>query len=99
MFGKVWASRSAWKAGKEAANVDDERSQLLTPQQVSELLQMPLQTLYTWRSRGEGPPALKLGRHLRYRRADVERWLDEGPTRSSVNGRRRSVSTERWEKN
>ena len=33
-------------------------------------------SLYNWRQRGEGPPAYRVGKHLRYRRGDVEAWLD-----------------------
>ena len=32
--------------------------------------------IYRWNSRGEGPPYLKVGRHCRYRPADVDNWLD-----------------------
>jgi excisionase family DNA binding protein len=53
-----------------------ESNQLLTVDQLAELLQVPQQTLYGWRTRGEGPPGLKIGRHVRYRRDDVARWLD-----------------------
>lgn len=33
--------------------------------------------LEQWRYRGEGPPYIKIGQAVRYRRADVDRWLDE----------------------
>lgn len=49
---------------------------LLTVAQLAALLQVPPQTLYGWRTRGEGPPGLKVGRHVRYRMRDVEQWLD-----------------------
>lgn len=39
-------------------------------------LQIPKQTLYRWRYQGSGPQALKVGRHLRFRRADIEAFLD-----------------------
>jgi excisionase family DNA binding protein len=48
---------------------------LLTGREVAELLQVPEQTLYAWRCKGEGPEAYKIGRHLRYDRAEVLRWL------------------------
>jgi len=48
---------------------------LLTVEDVAELLAVPVRTLYTWRYRGEGPPALKLGGHLRYEPAALRRWL------------------------
>jgi predicted DNA-binding transcriptional regulator AlpA len=37
----------------------------------------PLETIRKWRSTGYGPPAVKLGRHVRYRRSDVLRWEEE----------------------
>ena len=49
---------------------------LLSPQDLSDLLMIPLATIYRWHSRGDGPKAMKLGRHLRYRMIEVERWLD-----------------------
>lgn len=53
---------------------DDAR--LITVEELSESLQIPVATLYRWRSRGEGPQGIRLGRHLRYRLGDVDRWLD-----------------------
>lgn len=50
---------------------------LATPEQVSEYLGVPVQTLYMWRYRGTGPRSSRVGRHIRYRWVDVERWLDE----------------------
>lgn len=49
---------------------------LLTPVEVAEVLGVPVATLYQWRTRGEGPLGLRVGRHLRYRQADLDRWLD-----------------------
>ena len=46
-----------------------------TPTELAAILGVPLSTLYQWRYKGEGPPACKVGRHLRYRREAVERWL------------------------
>ncbi len=47
----------------------------LTAEEVAEYLRVPLGTLYVWRTRKRGPAALRIGKHLRYRRVDVERWL------------------------
>ena len=47
------------------------------PEQVSDFVGVPIRTLYAWRTRGEGPRAFKVGRHLRYSQAEVERWLEE----------------------
>ncbi|MFC7547165.1 helix-turn-helix domain-containing protein [Plantactinospora sp. GCM10030261] len=39
-------------------------------------LRVPVGTLYQWRHRRKGPRAAKVGRHLRYKPADVRAWLD-----------------------
>ncbi len=49
----------------------------MTPQELALLLHIPVGTLYAWRHKGLGPPAVRVGRHLRYRTGDVEAWLDE----------------------
>ena len=49
----------------------------MTAQEVADHYRLPLQTIYGWRYKGTGPKAIKLGRHLRYRRSDVERWAEE----------------------
>ena len=49
---------------------------LMTPAEVSEMLGIPINTLYRWRVRGEGPTGYRLGRHVRYRRSTVEAWLE-----------------------
>ena len=35
---------------------------------------VPVQTVYRWNSRGGGPRYLKIGKHVRYRLADVVEW-------------------------
>ena len=49
---------------------------LLSSAQVSELLQMPISTLDRWAYRGEGPAFAKLGKHRRYRRCDIEAFIE-----------------------
>ena len=50
---------------------------LMTIEDLAVYLAKPVKTLYSWRARAEpyGPPAMRLGRELRYRREDVELWL------------------------
>jgi predicted DNA-binding transcriptional regulator AlpA len=48
----------------------------LSPEQFGELIDVPVATIYAWRHKAYGPRPIKVGRHLRYKRADVERWLD-----------------------
>jgi excisionase family DNA binding protein len=49
---------------------------LMTLLEVSQLLGVPVATLYRWRHRGEGPTGYRIGRHVRYRRAAVEVWIE-----------------------
>lgn len=54
----------------------DEIERLLTINELSEMLGIPVDTLYGRRHRGEGPQGYRIGRHVRYRRAAVEAWLE-----------------------
>lgn len=45
---------------------------LWTIQDLSAYLAVPVGTLYQWRHRGEGPPAIRLGRYLRYDPGSVQ---------------------------
>ena len=55
-------------------------ARLMTLKEVATFLGIPGPTLYAWRRRGEGPTSMKVGRHLPYRREDVDRWLAERAT-------------------
>ncbi len=50
---------------------------MLTINDVAEYLDIPKATLHAWSSRGIGPKRYKVGRHLRYRRVDVDAWVDQ----------------------
>ncbi|WP_329099615.1 helix-turn-helix transcriptional regulator [Streptomyces sp. NBC_01439] len=52
------------------------RRKLATAQELAEYCGVPLATVYQWSHRGGGPRMIKVGRHLRARWADIERWLD-----------------------
>lgn len=62
---------------------------------VARFLDVPLNTLYQWRTKGYGPPAIKVGRHLRYRWNDVESWLDERAAAGQHPQRRSTASGSR----
>jgi excisionase family DNA binding protein len=49
---------------------------LMTSRELATLLQVPIATVYRWRTRGDAPPAFKVGKYVRYRRQDVFDWLD-----------------------
>lgn len=47
---------------------------LWTVKDVSAYLCVPVGTLYQWRVRHEGPPALRIGKHLRWIPEQVREW-------------------------
>ncbi len=55
----------------------DSGEKLLTLPQVADYLGVPLQSVYQWRTRGEGPRGIRVGRHVRVRRSDLDAWLDK----------------------
>ena len=50
---------------------------LWTVGDVAAYLGVPVTTLYQWRYRRTGPRAYRVGRHLRYRPAEVRSWLEK----------------------
>jgi predicted DNA-binding transcriptional regulator AlpA len=56
---------------------NEARSELLDDPALARLLDIPERTPGQWRYRGKGPRYIKVGRHVRYRRADVEAWLSD----------------------
>ncbi|MDC5696319.1 helix-turn-helix domain-containing protein [Intrasporangium calvum] len=63
---------------EKPSGVDTSTPPLWTIHDVSTFLAVPVGTLYQWRHRGEGPPAMRLGRHLRFDPGAVKRWaLDQ----------------------
>lgn len=49
--------------------------EVLTPPEASDYLKVPLRTLDAWRYRRTGPAYMKVGRHIRYRRSDLDAFL------------------------
>jgi excisionase family DNA binding protein len=50
---------------------------LLTQQQLAEELQVSVRTLERWRQEGTGPAFIQVGRSPRYRRVDIDAWLEQ----------------------
>lgn len=48
---------------------------LVSPGELAAYLAVPVQTIYGWRSKGVGPRGIRVGKHVRYRKADIEQWL------------------------
>ena len=52
----------------------DDIAQHLSPQALAEREGVPLETVYGWNKTRTGPRYMKIGRHVRYRLADVVAW-------------------------
>ena len=55
----------------------DRPEPLMKVEQVAEWLRVSLSTLYHCSANGGGPPRLKIGGALRYKRCCVRAWIDE----------------------
>ena len=72
---------TAHPADLRTQHVNDD---LLSLDEVADLVRVPVATLRYWRHLGTGPHSFKVGRSVRYWRTDVLRWLTEqtnGPQR------------------
>ena len=57
-------------------NRDTERDRLMTLQHVAEYLQVKERTIYQWAQKGD-IPAFKLGNVWRFKRQDIDLWIEE----------------------
>ncbi|MEU0115534.1 helix-turn-helix domain-containing protein [Streptomyces bobili] len=49
----------------------------LTPDDIAETFDVPVETVYQWRKKRTGPPGFRIGKHLRYDPADVHAYVDQ----------------------
>jgi len=49
---------------------------LMTTADAAEYTGLQKTTLEQWRSRGEGPPFVRMNRTVRYRQADLDAWIE-----------------------
>jgi len=59
-------------------------TEVLTVEELAGEMKVPIATVYRWNYAGTGPRAIKVGRFVRYRRSDVEHWLDERTVKASA---------------
>lgn len=51
--------------------------EILTLDEVAQILKVPVGTLRKWRTNGEGPKGFRAGKYVRYRRSAVEQFITE----------------------
>lgn len=59
----------------QAHSHDD--SPLCTPQESAKYLKSNARTLERWRTEGNGPRYVKVGRRVHYRRAALDAWIEQ----------------------
>lgn len=67
----------------------DPLEEMLTLDELCAWLKIPKTTIYKQRWEGTGPPAYKLGKHLRFDRAEILAWLR---SKKDVGGEERARS-------
>lgn len=60
-----------------AANSEGQPFEMWNEDKLSEVIDVPVPTIRSWRSRGGGPPFIKIGRKVKYRPTSVWKWLEE----------------------
>ena len=66
---------------------------LMSIAELAAYLGVPVATIYDWRVHGNGPPAFRFGKHLRFAVSDVRAWIAtqrepaEQPERPGRSGR------------
>jgi excisionase family DNA binding protein len=58
--------------------------ELLSVVELAEYLGVPVSTIHYWRGKEGGPPGFKVGKQLRFRAADIVRWLEERARREAA---------------
>jgi excisionase family DNA binding protein len=61
-----------------------EATEYITLPEASDLIRTPIGTLYQWRTKKIGPPSMKVGRRVLYKRSDLDAWLDSITTSSAA---------------
>jgi excisionase family DNA binding protein len=54
-----------------------EREELIGPEEAATILGIEVATLYSWRHRKMGPKSYSVGRKVKYKASDIDRWLEE----------------------
>jgi predicted DNA-binding transcriptional regulator AlpA len=53
-----------------------EHDELLSINEVADIIRVPVATLRYWRHLGSGPQSFRIGRSVRYWRTEVLQWLE-----------------------
>jgi predicted DNA-binding transcriptional regulator AlpA len=62
----------------------DTRTQLLTVEELAELIRKTPGAVHTMRHRGDGPPAVRIGKRVLFPVSGVEQWIAEHAESTAV---------------
>lgn len=48
----------------------------LTASDLATMFSVPIATVYAWNTHGTGPRRIRIDKHVRYRAADVNEWVE-----------------------
>lgn len=51
-------------------------TRLMSIEDLSDHLGIPVNTLYKWRTKNYGPAGCRVGKYVRYRPEDVDAWIE-----------------------
>lgn len=69
--------RDADRPNPSTVDIPQDLDALLTEHQAAAFLSVTVRGLQGWRVRGGGPPIVRLGRLVRYRRRDLVGWIEK----------------------
>ncbi|MFI1996296.1 helix-turn-helix transcriptional regulator [Actinoplanes sp. NPDC020271] len=61
---------------------ENEFDELVTIEEVAEILKVPVATIRKWRSEGSGPQGFRVGKYVRFRKSAVEDFIRQKETDS-----------------
>lgn len=79
----LWTHRNEWEnLQMSAATSIIDPDALLTEAQAAQVLGLSIRTLQSWRCRGDGPAFVRAGRAVRYRKTEINSWVDANTVRA-----------------
>lgn len=61
-----------------------ETANLMNTEDLADYLGVPIETVRQWRYSRTGPPGFRLGRRVKYRRSDVDAWIEDRITEENA---------------
>lgn len=66
--------------------MDEQPEPMMTTAQVARWLAIPVGTVHRWQRTGDGPPSMRVGKHLRFDPQEVREWMREQAEKRRATG-------------